>query len=76
MRTRLARILRNIAMWPRLPLSLGRAAQRAAFTLRPHSLTCRSCGARFVQPSYGSLTHAARAYEHFIEAHESEGRES
>lgn len=72
MRTRLARMLRNIAMWPRLPLGLGRAAQRAAFAIRPHSLTCRSCGARFVQPSYGSLMHASRAYQHYIDSHEAE----
>ncbi|KJL37066.1 hypothetical protein RR49_01178 [Microbacterium ginsengisoli] len=70
MRKRLARIVRRLAAWRYLPQRAFAPLERLAFWLAPHSLTCKSCGARFVQPSFGSLAHARRAFDHYIDVHE------
>ncbi len=62
---RTAVLLRRLAgQQSRLPDWAWAAAQRLAFKLAPHSLTCRTCGRRFVQPRPASMRHVDAAFEH------------
>lgn len=71
-KTRIARTLRRLGEWKRLPDWAWFPVQYIAFVTAPHSLTCRICGAKFAQLAFGSKVHAARAYAHFIDVHERE----
>lgn len=69
-RTKLARMVRRVGEWSSLPDWAWFPVQRLAYAIAPHSLTCRVCGARFVQPAFGSKAHASRAYDHYVDVHE------
>lgn len=72
LRRRTARIVRGIYNRWSVPVPVERALRRIAHALQPHVLRCRLCGAEFVAVSGLSFEHAARAFDHSLEPHDSE----
>jgi hypothetical protein len=71
MRKRVARMIRRVknARW--MPDRAEVPLRRVAHWFSPHEYRCGLCGAEFTAESGRSLRHAERAWEHYVDVHES-----
>lgn len=68
-RTVMARAARRVLNWDSTPRWAANPLRWVAHQFRPHSLTCRFCGATFVASDWRSVGHAGRAYDHYVTRH-------